>query len=134
MSGLFKDLVGDRFTRLKVIERVDAPSGYAHHDRAYWRCLCMCGKEIIERSDLLVNGNTKSCGCLRNDNLSKVNFVDMTGKRFGYLTVEARAERPAHVTNQSVYWSCRCVCGHTVVKSGGVLRNGRYKDHCGCKD
>ncbi|USD59094.1 hypothetical protein J4N45_11180 [Vibrio sp. SCSIO 43140] len=78
--------------------------------------------------------NTTSCGCLRDQHLSSLNFKDMTGQRFGYLTVESRAERPAHLKNQSAYWQLRCDCGNTVVKNGGTLRNGRYKDHCGCRD
>lgn len=134
MVGIAKDLIGKRFTRLTVIERVEPPKGVSHTNRAYWLCRCMCGNEVTARTDMLTSGNTESCGCLRNQNLSSVNFVDLTGKRFGYLKVESRAERPDNVINQSAYWRCRCDCGVAVTKSGGSLRSGRYKDHCGCKD
>ena len=30
-----------------------------------WRCKCDCGKEVIVQSSNLINGNTKSCGCLK---------------------------------------------------------------------
>lgn len=106
MAGVAKDLIGQTFTRLKVMERVEPPEGVTHKNRAYWLCLCMCGNELTLRSDILTTGNTTSCGCLRNQKLSSVNFVDLTGKRFGFLTVESRTERPVNVSNQSAYWAC----------------------------
>ena len=65
-----KDITGQRFGRLLVIERVDPnsiwqPKG-AH--RALWVCQCDCGKQVIVRgSDLtcLCRPGTVSCGCLR---------------------------------------------------------------------
>ena len=33
--------------------------------RAFWNCLCDCGKETEVAQDALIAGNTKSCGCLR---------------------------------------------------------------------
>lgn len=134
MSGKPLDLTGQKFTRLRVLGRSKPPQGVKHTDRAYWNCLCFCGQSVVVRTDLLTMGNTTSCGCIRNQKLSAVNFVDMTGKRFGFLEVESRAERPPHVKNHFAYWRLRCVCGNTVVKSGYSLRNNRYKDHCGCKD
>lgn len=54
--------VGKRFGRLTV-ERL-------HHERdksgqKLWSCVCDCGRRTAVRSGLLVNGNTKSCGCLK---------------------------------------------------------------------
>ncbi len=39
MAGVAKDLIGQTFTRLKVMERVDPPEGVTHKNRAYWLCL-----------------------------------------------------------------------------------------------
>ncbi len=54
------DLIGERFGRLIVLERV--ASDRAKNPR--WLCLCGCGKEKIILGYNLKNGNTKSCGCL----------------------------------------------------------------------
>jgi hypothetical protein len=52
--------IGDVFGRLTIIE-------FSHKDKwykKYWRCQCQCGNitTVIERC--LLNGETKSCGCL----------------------------------------------------------------------
>ena len=55
------DLTGQRFGRLVVIERVEND----RYGRTRWRCGCDCGNKTIVSSGDLVNGETKSCGCLR---------------------------------------------------------------------
>lgn len=35
-----------------------------------WLCQCDCGKETNVRISKLKNGTTKSCGCLKNKNLT----------------------------------------------------------------
>lgn len=54
--------------------------------------------------------------------------IDLTGQRFGYLTVIGYAE----TRNKKAYWSCRCVCGKTVTVQGAHLKRGATKS-CGCK-
>jgi len=57
------DLTGQRFDRLVVVGRADnSPSG-----RAQWECACDCGATTIARSDHLIEGRVKSCGCKRAD-------------------------------------------------------------------
>lgn len=63
----FKDLTGQRFGRLFVIER----EGSDNQKRVTWRCRCACGRETVVASSYLLSGNTKSCGCLRNEVLIK---------------------------------------------------------------
>ena len=58
----FIDLTGRHFGRLTVLERAGCQNGYAT-----WRCRCVCGKEIIAVSTLLLHGEVKSCGCLVSD-------------------------------------------------------------------
>ncbi len=55
------DLVGRRFSRLLVVGH--APKRGKHH-ASQWACLCDCGKRITVRADNLLNGHTRSCGCL----------------------------------------------------------------------
>lgn len=60
MSSL-KDLVGQRFGRLVVTERV----GSDQFKRAMWKCQCDCGKIRVIYGFNLTQGRTKSCGCLK---------------------------------------------------------------------
>lgn len=62
-----KDLTGERFGRLTVLKRAGTNSSR----KPVWECLCDCGnsKNIVSQS--LLNGTTKSCGCLRKEQLSK---------------------------------------------------------------
>lgn len=61
----FKDLTGERFGRLTVIERAEnhvAPSGKI---TARWKCVCDCGNETIMQSNNLRSSQVKSCGCMQ---------------------------------------------------------------------
>ena len=57
------DLSGKIFGRLTVIKR----EGLKQHRHALWSCLCACGKTIVANMSSLVNGYTRSCGCLRRE-------------------------------------------------------------------
>ena len=59
-----ENLVGKRFTKLTVVERVQKPNRATEH-HAYWNCLCDCGKFHIVRSSDLKSGSVQSCGCLQ---------------------------------------------------------------------
>ena len=54
-------------------------------------------------------------------------FVDLTGKRFGRLTVISRAENKSH----DVRWNCICDCGKSTISHSYSLTSGRTKS-CGC--
>lgn len=55
----YNDLVGQRFGRLLVIERVQNKGR-----RVAYKCRCDCGNECIVLAESLTQGSTKSCGCL----------------------------------------------------------------------
>jgi hypothetical protein len=57
-------------------------------------------------------------------------LIDLTGKRFGMLTVLEQAGRK----NNQVCWLCRCDCGKSlVVKSSALRRDDKYATRdCGC--
>lgn len=54
------ELTGERFSKLLVVEY-----SYSRNGKAYWKCVCQCGKEVIVEGFSLRSGHTKSCGCLR---------------------------------------------------------------------
>lgn len=70
-----KDLSGQRFGRLTVIER----AGSDKYKHVIWKCRCDCGEVRAVCSGNLLRGLTKSCGCLKVQNLIKRNTVH--GKR-----------------------------------------------------
>jgi len=59
-------------------------------------------------------------------------LVDLTGKRYGKLTVLKRSEN--HVSANGIQhrrWLCKCDCGKEVIVDGEYLKNGDTKS-CGC--
>ena len=57
----FKSLIGQRFGKLTVIERV-ANNRFNH---VCYKCQCDCGGITIVDSNNLKNGHTTSCGCIK---------------------------------------------------------------------
>lgn len=56
-------------------------------------------------------------------------LIDITGSRFGELTVVKRSGVNKH---NHTTWLCRCSCGREKVCSGSHLKCGKAKS-CGCK-
>jgi hypothetical protein len=61
------ELVGRKFGRLLVISDM----GTNKKLKSLWGCLCECGNNLIVMGSDLINGNTKSCGCLQREATSK---------------------------------------------------------------
>lgn len=75
MVKVKKDLTGQFFGRLTVVQQVEdyiAPGG-RHMDQ--WLCECSCEEQnrIIVKGVNLRNGNTKSCGCFRRERITRMN-------------------------------------------------------------
>ena len=56
-----------------------------------------------------------------------VRAVDLTGQKFGRLTVVRLSGRKA----SNRFWHCVCECGNRTETDGGKLKNGETKS-CGC--
>lgn len=62
-SSAASNISGQKFNRLSVI-------GFSHRNSnsiAFWDCECECGVRIVAVGWSVVNGRTKSCGCLRKE-------------------------------------------------------------------
>ncbi len=55
-------------------------------------------------------------------------YIDLTGQRFGRLTVLTRAPNDLQGT---AYWKCKCECGNTRTIRGYSLRS-KITQSCGC--
>lgn len=62
MGNKIKDLTGERFGKLTVVKYC----GVINH-RAVFECKCDCGNTKVVQGQLLIRGNTKSCGCLQKE-------------------------------------------------------------------
>ena len=58
-----KNIAGQKFGKLTVLEIDERTS--AEKGRVFWKCQCDCGKITSIYSSNLINGITKSCGCIR---------------------------------------------------------------------
>ena len=68
-EGNIVDITGQRFGRLVALERLSEKKSSSY----LWRCKCDCGNEVNVTARDLRYGNTKSCGCLRNELIASVN-------------------------------------------------------------
>ena len=58
-KALRKDLTGQKFGRLLVIEYAES-----RYQRAHWLCQCACGLQKVICGSSLRRGLTESCGCI----------------------------------------------------------------------
>lgn len=63
-----------------------------------------------------------------NKHMHSTKFIDLTGLKFGFLTVISQATRKSKYI---ALWSCMCTCGTAKVVEGAQLRKGKTKS-CGC--
>ena len=128
-----KDLTGQRFGRITVLgldpEPYRSPGG---KPTRRWRCRCDCGTELVVLQNALTGKNgTRSCGCVRSEK-SRAAAVDMSGQRFGRLTVLGPEELDRPRTNgQRMGWKCRCDCGNIITAARKDLLSGKLLS-CGC--
>lgn len=115
------DLVGQKFGKLTVVRR-DKNSG----KQTMWGCECECGEQVSVGAHRLKNGQTKSCGCLRFEILSK-RAKDITGVRFGRLVAISRSG----IVNKKSKWKCMCDCGKETTVNYQHLKDGQVVS-CGC--
>jgi len=118
------DYAGQRVGRLTVIKKTER-SGKG---RTYWLCVCDCGNQVEVRGDSFKKGGTRSCGCLKKE-IARIKAIDLSGMKFGHLTVFARAEGKR---DGRQWWACKCDCGKIIEVSGGPLMRGKT-DSCGCQ-
>ncbi|WP_353949186.1 hypothetical protein ABNN70_06590 [Sporolactobacillus sp. Y61] len=119
------DITGQRFGRLVALREVLSED----HVRRYL-CQCDCGSQKVIRMYQLRAGKTKSCGCLNREITSAKLTYDLTGKRFGRLTVLHRSDKH-HKSQNNAVWTCSCDCGNTIDVLSKYLLNGETKS-CGC--
>lgn len=94
-GGKAKDLTGMRFGRLTVLEFCERRGRFP-----YWICKCDCGKTVIKSGYSMMQGNTKSCGCLAKEHTEELHRKKKLYKHSGekilsiWRTMIGRCENP----------------------------------------
>ena len=111
--------IGRKYGHLTVVE----DTGRRYHGSIIFKCRCDCGNFKDVSSNQLHTGHVISCGCVNH------RIRDLTGQRFGKLTVVSFKGREKNKT----LWNCLCDCGNACVASTGSLTTGSTTS-CGCKN
>lgn len=114
-------IIGKKFGRLTVLEQV------VIDNVTMYKCKCDCGNTCVCKAGNLTSGNTRSCGCLEKDILDKKYFQDLTGQKFGKLTVLQYLGK----RGQNRIWRCLCECGNVVDRTQTTILKGNSS--CGCQ-
>ena len=61
-NACFKDITNQRFGNLVALYPIN--KGNSGQDGIIWHCKCDCGNEKNIKSSYLINGQTRSCGCM----------------------------------------------------------------------
>lgn len=69
--GKFIDISGHKYNSLTVVCKF----GVDNHKKITWKCICDCGAEVIILGRSLKDGNTKSCGCLKDSKLVPPDYL-----------------------------------------------------------
>lgn len=121
-SNQFVNITGRRFGRYVI-------TGYAgaRNQGKYWHAKCDCGNDRIVFGPNLKRGLSQSCGCLANQVRGDSIFRDLTGQKFGRLSVISFAG----MKDSWASWNSVCDCGNEKIVLSGVLIQGQAKS-CGC--
>ncbi len=123
------DLVGRQFNSLTVL-RYAGHSTTRKRNQSQWDCQCVCGARTIVTGGDLTKGSTKGCGCLRAV-AGVERRLDLTGHRYGKLTVIKSAGTRSLSGSDYTQWECLCDCGKMCIVRTSEMRKGGTRS-CGC--
>ena len=128
--------IGNIYGRLTVLRQATKEEKN-NRSGAFWFCQCECGNTVVVRGFSLRSGNVQSCGCLKHERIIKSNIErcggDLTGKRFGRLTVLKQIDSKQNLRGQNLrYWECKCDCGNLIQVNTTSLNCGKRTccDNC----
>ena len=119
-----------RFGKLVALEATDLRSNKGN---IIWKCQCDCGNIAYVRKDMLLDGKTKSCGCLKREvslqNLSNP-IEDLRNQSFGQLVVKCLDLQKTQEYKKT-QWICDCKCGKQISVRTDHLKRKEIVS-CGC--
>lgn len=124
-------LTGFKSGRLTAIKPTNKRSS---NGEVIWECRCECGNISYVRASALKAKVVLSCGCIGKEKLIEQNHnntIDLTGQKFGRLTVIKKISKPEYYKKNTTFWQCKCDCGNICEVDGSNLRTGNTQS-CGC--
>ena len=126
-----EDLTGLRFGRWLVKYRADDFIEKSGKKATMWCCECDCGVIKDVQAGSLKSGDSKSCGCLKYDILSK-GGRDLIGITYGRWFVIGKGEPYVSPSGRQFRtWKCKCECGAERNVAEYALLSGKSVS-CGC--
>lgn len=119
------DLTGQTFGDLTVLFKAEKQR---KNGGIWWTCQCACGNRYDVSASLLVTG--RRTHCTGKTHPKGYSSIDITNRRFSRLVALYPLE--TRDTKGTVFWHCRCDCGHEVDVSYNNLVYGNTKS-CGCQ-
>lgn len=92
-----------------------------------WECQCICGRKVYKSTKDLLRLKSPDCMCRTEGNRNGNIAENLTGRKFGLLTVIERVENRKDRT----CWRCLCECGNEKTATAHDLKAGKVKS-CGC--
>jgi len=115
------DYIGKIYNKLKVLQSANGVKG---RRGIMVKCACHCGSTVVVKLSSLINGNTKSCGCLR-----KLDYSKYIGNVYGRLRIIKCVNNADDYYRATV--ECECECGNICIKRLRTIKAGDTKS-CGC--
>ena len=105
LSGISmtKNLVGQKFGRLEVLERIGVRK-YPTYQRTIWLCRCECGVEREFSQGQLTPTGSRSCGCLIKEAENKRSTKHGKGGSITYSSWHNMKQRCNNKRNLSFRW------------------------------
>ncbi len=114
----YSKYIGKKYGRLKILDV------YKNGTYIECKCICDCGNKKDIALNNLIRGYTKSCGCIKKNDI----YNNLIGKRIGKLVIIEELKKSK--TGQ-VKYRCKCDCGNYIDVYGSNLIYNQTKS-CGC--
>lgn len=102
--------------------------GRNKHSKKQWLCKCDCGNTCVRIEGNLKTTPVPHCGCSPAWKGFNKRFTDLSGQKFGRLTVRKFYGKDKYSHN---LWLCDCECGGVAVVDTSALTGGKTTS-CGC--
>lgn len=115
----FENLEGRVFTRWTVIKDGGGEKVL---------CKCSCGTERWVNRGNLRRGVSRSCGCLKKEEMHEKYGKVQEGQVYGRLTIKKLLGRNH---NKKLIWEAECSCGNVITVTSDLILSGSTRS-CGC--
>jgi len=128
-----KNLIGNRYGYLTVVEEADDLHKLPNYTGVTWECKCDCGTVCYARGNKLLLGLKKSCGCkkysinsISNKQTARKLAEARIGTKNNFLTITGISDNTFNSGHGYIY-KCKCDCGNEI-----EVRSSNLKGQISC--